>query len=140
MASYHQPPAYQQPQAMKGGGKSGAGPVAGVDGNWACQTCQNVNFAVRSVAIVVKHRRLQALRLLEKEEPQLLVSMAIGSALIAGMSILQCGQCAIAAKRLILGLRCISHISHISPRLKHISRHTKVARKVATRAAVQSLA
>lgn len=49
MASYHQPPAYQQPQAMKGGGKSGAGPVAGVDGNWQCQSCQNVNFAVRSV-------------------------------------------------------------------------------------------
>lgn len=27
----------------------GLAPVAGVDGNWACPTCQNVNFAMRAV-------------------------------------------------------------------------------------------
>lgn len=36
-------PSYQPPQ--KGQGKGG--PVAGVDGNWACPKCNNVNFAMR---------------------------------------------------------------------------------------------
>lgn len=29
------------------GGSKGGAPVAGVDGNWQCPSCQNVNFAVR---------------------------------------------------------------------------------------------
>lgn len=45
-SQYHYPPS--QPPAP-GGGKGGKGgpPVAGVDGNWACPACQNVNFGVR---------------------------------------------------------------------------------------------
>ena len=36
---------------MGGGGSGGRGgrPIAGVDGNWACPACGNVNFAMRSV-------------------------------------------------------------------------------------------
>lgn len=30
-----------------GGGKGGGAPMVGIDGNWACPACNNVNFAVR---------------------------------------------------------------------------------------------
>merc|ERR1719433_246847 len=33
--------------SSKGGGSGKGGPVAGVDGNWACPACGNVNYAVR---------------------------------------------------------------------------------------------
>jgi len=43
----------QPPQQHLGGGGPGAGgkgaPQAGVNGNWACAVCQNVNFAAREV-------------------------------------------------------------------------------------------
>lgn len=42
----HMPPAYAPKGKGGGKGKSGA-PVAGLDGNWACPSCQNVNFAMR---------------------------------------------------------------------------------------------
>lgn len=41
----HQPTVVQAPPK---GGKGGGGPVHGVDGAWACPSCQNVNFAVRT--------------------------------------------------------------------------------------------
>jgi len=38
----------QQMQPMQGSAGKGGRPVAGVDGNWACPGCQNVNFAQRT--------------------------------------------------------------------------------------------
>eukprot|EP00930_Biecheleria_cincta_P072217 TRINITY_DN59650_c0_g1_i1.p1 TRINITY_DN59650_c0_g1~~TRINITY_DN59650_c0_g1_i1.p1 ORF type:complete len:439 (-),score=63.82 TRINITY_DN59650_c0_g1_i1:147-1436(-) len=38
---------FQQEVADWGGATKGGAPVAGVDGNWQCPSCQNVNFAVR---------------------------------------------------------------------------------------------
>jgi len=38
----------QQMQPMQGSAGKGGRPVAGVDGNWACPSCQNVNFATRT--------------------------------------------------------------------------------------------
>merc|ERR1712100_233872 len=63
-------PAYAPaPQQNAGGG--GKAPVAGVDGNWACPQCQNVNFAVREVC-----NRCQA----PKPAPRGLAQLATGMA------------------------------------------------------------
>lgn len=46
---------YVPPQQASGKGGAGrSGPVAGVDGNWACKLCNNVNFAVREVCNMCK--------------------------------------------------------------------------------------
>mmetsp|Transcript_14405 Transcript_14405/g.39569 ORF Transcript_14405/g.39569 Transcript_14405/m.39569 type:complete len:554 (-) Transcript_14405:91-1752(-) len=49
-AGFQQQSFQQHQQWMPGGkGASGKGaPIAGADGNWACPSCQNVNFAMRN--------------------------------------------------------------------------------------------
>jgi len=55
----------------------GRAPVAGVDGNWACRYCGNVNFAVREAC-----NRCRA----PKEQPQLSPGRPTGRAPIAGVN------------------------------------------------------
>mmetsp|Transcript_38986 Transcript_38986/g.72550 ORF Transcript_38986/g.72550 Transcript_38986/m.72550 type:complete len:438 (+) Transcript_38986:51-1364(+) len=45
----HQPPTQTQNQAWNHAGGPRKGPVAGVDGNWLCGLCNNVNFPSKTV-------------------------------------------------------------------------------------------
>lgn len=52
----------QRPAHAASKGGTGRGPVAGVDGNWACALCGNVNYAVREACNMCQAPRQEASR------------------------------------------------------------------------------
>jgi hypothetical protein len=49
--------------------RRGGAPVAGVDGNWACPTCGNVNFGIRDTCNRCQEPRPQDTSGVDDDEP-----------------------------------------------------------------------